>query len=215
MTNEDITEYSKLIYSIMKRFKNYANKDDLYQAGYIGLMNAYQNYDSSYGAKFTTYAYPYILGEMYKQVCEDKSIKVGSKMNALSLKLEKAINILSQKNNHYPTTHELAHFLEIDEVEIIECLKVMNPVLSTDTLISTDDNNITLMDTISSPDTDIDTLLLLKDAISKLSEEERFILNHNLNNYTQEEIASLLNKNQVKVSRELTKIKQKIKSYVA
>ncbi len=99
MTNQDIEKYSKLIYSIMKRFKNYANKDDLYQAGYIGLINAYQNYDSSYGAKFTTYAYPYILGEMYKQVCNDKSIKVGSKMNNLSLKLEKAINILARLMN--------------------------------------------------------------------------------------------------------------------
>ncbi len=210
MTNQDIEKYSKLIYSIMKRFKNYANKDDLYQAGYIGLINAYQNYDSSYGAKFTTYAYPYILGEMYKQVCNDKSIKVGSKMNNLSLKLEKAINILAQKNNHYPTTNELARFLEMDELEIIECLKVTNPVISTDSLITDD---LTILDTIKT-DSDIDTLLSIKDAISKLNKEEKMILNYNLNDYTQEEIAKLLGKNQVKVSRELSKIKQKIKSYV-
>lgn len=213
MTNDEINEYSKLIYSIMKRFKNYPNKDDLYQAGYIGLINAYQNYDSSYGAKFTTYAYPYILGEMYKQVCDDKNIKIGSKMNNLSLKLEKAINILSQKYNHYPTTKELSDFLEIDELEIIECMKIMSPVISTDTLIT--DDNLTLMDAISSQDTNIDTLLSLKEAINKLNDEEKFILNSNLNDYTQAEIAKTLGYNQVKVSRELTKIKQKIKSYVA
>ncbi len=98
----------------------------------------------------------------------------------------------------------------MDELEIIECLKVTNPVISTDSLITDD---LTILDTIKT-DSDIDTLLSIKDAISKLNKEEKMILNYNLNDYTQEEIAKLLGKNQVKVSRELSKIKQKIKSYV-
>lgn len=214
MTNETVLQYSKYIYSIMKRFKNYASKEDLYQAGYMGLINAFQNYDSSYGAKFTTYAYPYILGEMYKLVSEDKNIKVSSNINKLSKQIEKATSLLTQKYERYPTTKELATFLELKEIDIIECLKATNPVISTDSLINTDDNNLTLIDTISSPDIDINTLVNIKDALNKLNKQERFIIESNLNNYTQEQIANMLGVNQVKVSRELTKIKTKIKSYV-
>ena len=214
MTNEDVLQYSKYIYSIMKRFQNYANKEDLYQAGYIGLINAFNHYDDSYGAKFTTYAYPYILGEMYKLVTEDKNLKISGNIYKLSRQIEKATNILAQKLKRYPTTLELANFLELDEIEINECLKLMNPVLSTDALINNDENNLTIIDTISSPNLDLDTLLCMKDALNNLSEQERFILEHNIHNYTQEEIANMLGINQVKVSRELTKIKQKVKSYM-
>lgn len=215
MTNEDVLQYSKYIYSIMKRFQNYANKEDLYQAGYIGLINAFNHYDDSYGAKFTTYAYPYILGEMYKLVTEDKNLKISGNFYKLSKQIEKATNILAQKLKRYPTTLELADFLELDEIEINECLKLMNPVLSTDALINNDENNLTIMDTVNSPNLDLDTLLCMKDALNNLSKQERFILEHNIHNYTQEEIANMLGINQVKVSRELTKIKQKVKSYMA
>ena len=61
-----ILEYEKLIYSVMKIFRNYPNKEDLFQVGCIGLINAYNNYNSNINAKFSTYAYSYILGEMKK-----------------------------------------------------------------------------------------------------------------------------------------------------
>ena len=76
---ELILENKNLIYSITKYFEKYANKEDLFQAGCIGMIMAYKNYDSTINVKFTTYAYPYILGEMKKLVREDKSIKINRK----------------------------------------------------------------------------------------------------------------------------------------
>ena len=213
MTNEMIKKYQNYIYGITKRFKNYPNKEDLFQAGCVGLINAYRNYNSEYNAKFTTYAYTYILGEMYKLVSEDKSIRINENYNKLSRRIDKTTSLLAQKYGRYPTTKELADFLETSESEIIECLKITSPVLSTDMLI--DDKNITLMDTISSPTTDINTLLSLKQELNNLTESERFILESNMNNYTQEEIANKLGVNQVKVSRELNKIKTKIRTKIA
>ena len=72
---EIILENQNLIYSITKYFENYKSKEDLFQAGCIGMILAYKNYDDTMNVKFTTYAYPYILGEMRKLIREDKGIK--------------------------------------------------------------------------------------------------------------------------------------------
>ena len=76
MTNEQIEEYSNLIHSLTHYFEGYKSKEDLYQVGIIGLITAYQKFDPTLNVKFSTYAYPYILGEMKKLVREDKSIKI-------------------------------------------------------------------------------------------------------------------------------------------
>ena len=63
MTNEQIMEYKNYIMSLTKYFEGYKNKEDLFQVGCIGLMNAYSKFDPSYGVKFSTYAYSHILGK--------------------------------------------------------------------------------------------------------------------------------------------------------
>ena len=51
-----INENVGLIYMIAKKFYN-VSKEDLFQAGVLGLLKAYQNYDESYGAKFTSFGF--------------------------------------------------------------------------------------------------------------------------------------------------------------
>ena len=65
-----IKNNERLIYSIASNFKNYKSIEDLYQAGCLGLLTAYKNFDITKDCKFTTYAYPYIFGEMRKLVRE-------------------------------------------------------------------------------------------------------------------------------------------------
>ena len=216
MTNEEIEKYSNYIYSIMKKFSNYKNKEDLFQAGCIGLINAYNRFDPSMGAKFTTYAYLDILGEMYKLVMQDRSLKIGTKMNKLNLKIEKANILLSQKLCRYPNIKELAAYLEMEEELIENCIKLNNPVVNLDETISSDGKEMTYYDTISNNEIDYDTLVALKEEISNLNDEEKYLLEKSLiDNYTQQEIAGMLNINQVQVSRKITKIKEKIKQKVA
>ena len=69
-----IFQNKNLIYSIVHHFNNGAEIDDLFQIGCIGLIKAYQNYNESMNTKFTTYAYPYIFGEISKYVRENKGI---------------------------------------------------------------------------------------------------------------------------------------------
>ena len=215
MSNEQLNQYTNYIYGIMKKFKNYPNKEDLFQAGRLGLLKAYKRFNPDMGAKFTTYAYLDVIGEMYRLVNEDKPIKVSLDIKKLGLKIEKANILLSQKLCRYPTTNELAIYLDIDEELIEYTLCANSNVSSLDEIIIADSKDLTLYDSISNNDLSLDTLISLKDELNNLSDNDRYILNMNLNNYTQEEIANELGINQVQVSRKLTKIKQRIKSNVA
>ena len=115
-TEELIMNNQNLIYSIIhKFFGNHPNKNDLFQAGCIGLIKASKNFDLSFNTKFSSYAYNFIYGEISKTVREDSSIKISPDLQKLSLKVMKARIFLYQKYMREPTTQELSIFLEIEE----------------------------------------------------------------------------------------------------
>lgn len=216
MTNDEILEYSNLIYKIASYFSGYKNKDDLYQAGYMGLIMAYKNYKENESTKFTTYAYSYIFGEMCKLVREDKNIKLNRATTRLKMSIEKASNYLSQKNLRKPTNKEIADYLELSLEEVEYALKTVNMFQSIDEPIKGDEKDMSLYDIIQSPDVDVDSLIILKDEMNKLDEESRKLLLYSINtDLSQKELGEIFNKNQVQISRSLTKIKTKIKSNAA
>jgi RNA polymerase sporulation-specific sigma factor len=63
-----IIENEGLIYKIIDKYRNYFELEDLYQVGVIGLIKASKTYNREYGTKFTSYAYPFILGEVIKYI---------------------------------------------------------------------------------------------------------------------------------------------------
>ncbi len=209
---ELILENKNLIYSITKYFEKYSNKEDLFQAGCIGMIMAYKNYDESMNVKFTTYAYPYILGEMKKLVREDKSIKISRNIQMLNLKIEKAKILLSQKLMREPNNAELSDFLELPIYVIAEAINSTKPIYSIDESLNDEGKEITLQDTIGKTD-NVDDLLLLKDALDKLTPFERKLISKRyLNDLTQQQTADELGITQVQVSRGEQKILTKLKS---
>ena len=215
MTKEEaIYENQGLVYAIAGYFKNYKNKEDLYQAGYLGIINAYNHFDTSLGCKFSTYAYTYILGEMRKLVREDKSYKVSRSISKMNLLIEKAYILLSQKLMRYPSTKEIAAYLNVDEYLVCEAMMSTNSVKSIDETIK-DDNGCTLQEVIGYSE-NVDDLIMLKDSLLKLNEKEQeLIRNRYMNNLTQRETSNLMNMSQVQVSRNEKKILQKLKSTMA
>ena len=192
-------EYEKLIYAIMRYFKNYPNKEDLFQVGCIGLINAYNNYNVSTNVKFSTYAYSYILGEMKKLVRDDKGIKISRNISKLYSQIEKCNMYLTQKLMRTPTLQEMASFLEIDEYLISEALN------STSVLLDIDEMQI------RNNEYD-DTSLLLKEELNKLSSDEfELITKRYMEDMTQTEIAESMGISQVQVSRIEHKVLQKLK----
>ena len=132
------------------------------------------------------------------------------------MSIEKASNYLSQKNLRKPTNKEIADYLELSLEEVEYALKTVNMFQSIDEPIKGDEKDMSLYDIIESPNVDIDSLILLKDEINKLDEESKKILLYSINTgLSQKELGEIFNKNQVQISRTLTKIKTKIKSNAA
>ncbi len=214
MTNEEVEQYYKLIYYAMKNFPSYKSKEDLYQAGWLGLTKAYKNYNNNLETKFSTYAYTYIVGEMFKLIEKDRTIKVNRDLTKLKLKMEKCKILLSQKLMREPTIKEIAEYLEIEEELLVEAIKASEPVGSIHYSIKSDTKDLLLEDIIGVENKDIDTLIELKEAIKSLAPLDKKILIYNLTK-SQEEIGNLTNMSQVKISRRLTKIRNTIKEKVA
>lgn len=212
MPIEEIDKYSNLIHSLTHYFEGYKYKEDLYQVGVIGLIEAYKNFNPDIGVKFSTYAYSYILGKMKKLVREDKGIKISRNITKLNFVIEKAKNILSQKLYREPSVKELSEFLSIEEEDIVDCLKTINIMQSLDEPINNDGKDITLYDMVSDNSMDLNMLIAFKEELNKLTPFERELINKRyIDDLSQSEVAGLLGLTQVKVSREEQKIKKKIK----
>ncbi len=211
-----IEDNQNLVYSLAYKFKNYSQKEDLFQVGKLGLIKAYENYDETKGAKFTTYAFPYVLGEMKKLVREDKGYKVSREINALNAKIEQVYTLLSQKLMKEPSTLEVANYLEIDEQLVIQALNANYPISSIDEPFNLDGKEMTLHDTLADLEKiDLDTLIALKLCLEYLSLDEQMLINYRyMNDLTQSETAKLLGINQVQVSRLEHKVLKKMRQYL-
>ena len=127
-----ILKYEKLIWSIVNKYKSYFDKDDLFQVGVIGLINAYKNYDKKQNTKFSSYAYFYIFGEIKKYISESYLFKVSKELVKINTLVEKAKVLLSQKLQREPSYFEIALYLEIDEEKILEAKEATSLVESLD-----------------------------------------------------------------------------------
>lgn len=208
-----VLENKNLIYKITTFFTGYSNKDDLFQVGVIGLINAYKKYDSSFNTKFSTYAYPFIFGEINSYVKKDRGIKVSREISSLYSKIEKASMLLTQKMMREPTISEISEFLEIDECLVNEAMMAKYPTISVDSVISDDGKELTLLDIIPNiDDMDVNILVALREELSKLNTEEREIINSRyMNDLTQSEVASNMGMSQVQVSRKEQKVLKKLR----
>ena len=208
-----LDENPNLIYSQIKHVhKN--DKEDLFQAGVIGFVKAYQNYNDQYENKFTTYAYKYIQGEIRKVIREDRNIKVSRELNSLNYKLENAKGILRQQLMREPSILELADFLGVDEKRLVEAQMSAYKINSLEEVICDDGKELLLEDTVADiKKLDLDTLIDLRQEIEQLLPlEQRLIYLRYMEGLTQQETACQLGMSQVQVSRCEQKVLKKMRN---
>jgi len=101
--------------------------EDILQVGTIGLIKAIDRFELSREVEFTTFAVPYIVGEM-KRFFRDTSwaVHVPRRLQELRVELAKARDHLTGVLDAPPTVAELAAYLEISEDEVIEGLVASN-----------------------------------------------------------------------------------------
>lgn len=211
---ELIKSNSNLIHAICSRYNNYADKEDLYQVGVIGLINAYKNFNPTKEVKFSTYAFPYVVGEVSKYVRENKSLKISRDLVRLGRKLNEYINKHIEVRGYEPSTSFLAQMLEIPEEKIISALEACKATKSLDQEINNDGKIMTLLDvTPSKENISKEQMIDLKEAFKYLSQEEQeLVISRYFKDLTQSEVAKLLGVNQVYVSRLEKKALVKMKS---
>ena len=208
---EIILENEGLIYKIINKYRNYFELDDLYQVAVMGLIKASKSYNSEYGAKFTSYAYPFILGEVIKYINEYRNVKISKDTAKLYSKILKAIEILSQRLMKIPSNYELSLFLEIDESVIEEVIRANLSVESLDRIISQDDKDLELYSKFGYCDASIENYPLISELEKLPPLEQAIIQSRYYENMSQSETGTSLGMYQVEVSRREKKILSKLK----
>lgn len=212
LNNELISSYEKLVYSIISKYSNESNKEDLFQVGMMGIIDASKRYDSSSGVKFTSFAYKYILGEVLKYLREDRNIKLGRDLISDYKKILITKERFYKSHGRPASIEEISRVLKLSEERINLAINYNEREYSLDMSIS-DDDKITLKDTIYNKDRieEVD-MIDLKDAFENLSTKEKEIIyKRYFQNKTQTEVAKEINVSQVKVYRFERQILDKLK----
>ena len=200
-----------LIKKIATKFYN-ASFEDLFQAGCMGVIKAYKNYQKNGNTKFSTYAYDYIFGEMYECVYKNQKLKVSKDLIRLSRKIEVAKNVLSQKLNRLATYEEIAKFLNLDLKVVYEAVNCLYEPISLDGENKDEKDyyeTIAIKENLS-----LDEKIALQDSITTLNPDEQKIINYRyFQDMTQAEIARKLKMTQVKVSRYEKKSLEKLRQF--
>lgn len=215
MTKEDIIKNNiGLIHRVSKFFYN-IDKQDLIQAGCIGLIKAYDNYKENGTTKFSTYAYEYVYGEMYALVSKSRDIKVSRDILKLYKAIEKSRYMLAQKLGKVPTNEELACFLEKDVKQIEEAVLCGEAIMMS-SLDNQSDDERSKYETIATPESvSVDDRIDVINSLDVLNDSEREIIKSRyFKDMTQSEVARKLNMTQVMVSRYEKKGLDKMRLYM-
>ena len=95
--------------------------EDIVQTGMIGLIKAIDRFELSREVEFTSFALPYIVGEI-KRFFRDTTwaVHVPRRLQELRVELAKAREELASRLDREPTVAELATLMNIPEREVVE-----------------------------------------------------------------------------------------------
>ena len=210
-----VTENSNLIWSIVTRFKDRGYEiEDLYQIGCIGFIKSIKRFDTNYEVKLSTYAVPYILGEIKIFIRDDGPVKVSRSIKELSYKIKLIQNEYITKKGRDIQIEELAKLLKVSKEDIVIAMDSNNTVESIDRKVN-DSDDLTIMDKLKSnvdQEKDIVNKITIKTLIEGLDEKsKKIIMLRYYRGKTQSQVAELLGVTQVQVSRLEKKILSSMK----
>ncbi|MGI0481723.1 RNA polymerase sigma factor SigF [Geminocystis sp. CENA526] len=190
------------------------NYDDLLQIGCLGLIRAIERFDPTKGYAFSSFALPYIKGEI-QHYLRDKgySIRIPRRCVELKTQSNRIVRQLRSKLNRQPTDREIAKELGIslEEWQDVKLAHQNREPISLDTSINDDNDRNTLADCL--PDHQYRSFQLveedkirLNNALAQLEEGTRKVLEFVfLQDLTQKETAEKLGISVITVSRRVKK----------
>ncbi|KAF3469745.1 RNA polymerase sigma factor SigF [Streptomyces sp. Tu 3180] len=193
--------------------------EDIVQVGMIGLIKAIDRFELSREVEFTSFAIPYIVGEM-KRFFRDTSwsVHVPRRLQEARVQLARATEELRTRLGRTPTVKELAQLMSLTEDEVIEARIAANGYnsASLDAAIGSEpDGESVLADFIGTEDAALELVEdfhALAPMIAELDERERKIVHWRfVEELTQAEIGERLGCSQMHVSRLLSRTLKRLR----
>ncbi|MEU5221342.1 RNA polymerase sigma factor SigF [Streptomyces toyocaensis] len=194
--------------------------EDIVQVGMIGLIKAIDRFELSREVEFTSFAIPYIVGEI-KRFFRDTSwsVHVPRRLQEARVQLARATEELRSRLGRTPTTAELAQLMSLTEEEVNEARIASNGYnsASLDAAIGSEpDGESVLADFIGTEDAALELVEdfhALAPMIADLDERERKIVHWRfVEELTQAEIGERLGCSQMHVSRLLSRTLKKLRA---
>lgn len=208
-----------LIRSIVKKFAGKGEDfEDLYQIACVGFLKAINNFDLSFGVRFSTYLVPMLIGEIKRYLRDDGMIKVSRIIKMQRLKINRFVE--KYKDEHMgesPTLEEVCAALDMDRSDVVMALDSAKMPLSL--FEKQDDEDSTeLIEKIPSGD-DEDKMIdgiMLRGIIDSLPVRDRkVVLLRFFRDKTQSETAKAIGVSQVQVSRIEARVMKRLREKLA
>lgn len=196
-----------LVHACAGRFRGRGIEyDDLYSAGCMGLVKAYDGFDEERGVQFSTYAVPVILGEIKKLFRDGGTVKVSRSVKELGLKVNAVRERLLKQTGAEPTVGQLAALLGERPEQVALAIQASQPALSL-TPVTEEDGSRELDIPVDSPEEELADRISLQEVLAGLPPEDRtLIFLRFFSGKTQSETARVLGTTQVQISRRERKI---------
>jgi RNA polymerase sigma-B factor len=187
---------------------------DLIQVARLGLINAVHGFDPDAGHDFLSYAVPTIVGEL-KRHFRDRgwTVRPPRRIQELRPRIVAASSTLTQTLGRTPARADVATFLDIDEVCVVEALAAdgcFNPASLDRSAGGDPGNSSTLGNTLAQTDPGlamVEARLALAPLFRSLGNRDRLILRlRSVDGLTQRDIGRIVGLSQMQVSRILTRI---------
>ena len=205
LKNEETMELLRR--TVIQKFSNRGeNLDDLFQVGCIGLIKAIDNFNTDLDVRFSTYGVPMIIGEIRRYLRDNSSVRVSRSMRDTAYRVLQAKEKFISEHQREPSIEEIAKLLELKREDVVFALDaILDPVSLYEPVYSDGGDTICVMDQVKdSKNTDESWLehIALKEAMNRLSDRERHILNLRFfEGKTQMEVSAEVGISQAQVSR--------------
>jgi RNA polymerase sigma-B factor len=120
--------HGKILNHLVRRYTDSSGEtyEDLLQVGYVGLMKALKGYDEGSGAKFSSYAYAMIDGELKHHFRDTALVKKPRWARSLYSKVFEATERLTAELGRPPRNDELAREVNVSPEGIVELMKLFS-----------------------------------------------------------------------------------------
>ena len=197
----------RLVLSVIQRFSGRGEApDDLFQIGCIGLIKAIDNFDTSHGVRFSTYAVPMIIGEVRRYMRDNSCMRVSRSVRDTAYHALRERNRLEYELGREPTVGEIAKALDVKEEDVVFALDaIADPVSLNEPVFRDDGDAVFIQDQVrdesASEERWLDSVAL-KEGMEHLPDRERRIIElRYFLGRTQTEVAGEIGISQAQVSR--------------